>query len=248
MTRILLRSGKDPFTPVVAEATLQQDVFNSNSGNYLFQHSIWKSLLTPDTHIVSNGTLSEREAPDDGDADRINDEFDHFVIPLANAFRPEFAPRLENLTRLIENLTIPVTVIGVGAQAGVGRETDGLDEMTDAVRVFVGAVLERSASVGVRGEFTKKYLMDLGFPDNTVDIVGCPSLFLHGPDLRINKNPAGINAESKLALNLTPEVPGIGAFARQQAAAHPNLTYIGQDANDLRLMIWGIPFPHVTDT
>src|SRR5674476_250136 len=34
MTRILLRSGKDPFTPVVAEATLQQDVFNSNSGNY----------------------------------------------------------------------------------------------------------------------------------------------------------------------------------------------------------------------
>jgi len=247
MTRMLLRSGKDPFTPVVAEATLTQDVFNSNSGNYLFQHAIWKSLLTAGTEIVANGTLSERELPDEGDAKRINDGFDQFVIPLANAFRPDFAHRLENLTRLIENLTIPVTVIGVGAQAGVGLATEELDEMADVVRAFVGAVLERSASIGVRGEFTKKYLMGLGFPDDTVDIIGCPSLFLHGHDLRIDKDPTGINAESKLALNLTPEVPGIGAFALQQAAAYPNLTYIGQDGNDLRLMIWGIPFPHVTD-
>ena len=247
MTRMLLRSGKDPFTPVTAEATLDQDVFNSNSGNYLFQHAIWKSLQTPDTEIVSNGTLSEREPPGPDDANRINDEFDHFVIPLANAFRPEFSKRLEKLTSLIEGLNIPVTVIGVGAQAGVELKTEALDEMSDVVRAFVGAVLDRSASIGVRGDFTKNYLTGLGFADDAVDVIGCPSLFLHGPDLRIDKDRAGINAQSKVALNLTPEVPGIGAFATQQAAAHPNLTYIGQDANDLRLMLWGVPFPHVTD-
>lgn len=247
MTRILLRSGKDPFTPVVAESTLTQDVFNSNSGNYLFQHAIWKSLATPGTEIVSNGTLSEREWPEEGDAERINEQFDAFVIPLANAFRPDFAKRLDKLTALIKDLTVPVTVIGVGAQAGVAMSTEGLAVMNDTVKAFVGAVLDRSASIGVRGEFTQKYLTGLGFPADSVDIIGCPSLFLHGPDLTITKRLDAITADSRLALNLTPEVPGIGAFATTQAARHPNLTYIGQDANDLRLLLWGVPFPHVDD-
>ncbi len=55
------------------------------------------------------------------------------------------------------------------------------------------------------------------------------------------------SADSPLALNLTPEVPGIGAFATAQAERHPNLTYIGQDAHDLRMLLWGTPFPHVHD-
>ncbi|MBC7595582.1 MAG: polysaccharide pyruvyl transferase family protein [Kineosporiaceae bacterium] len=247
MRRILLRSGKDPFTPVVAESTLTQDVFNSNSGNYLFQHAIWKALATPDTEIVSNGTLSEREFPEPGDAERINEQFDSFVIPLANAFRPEFAKRLVKLTELVKDLTVPVTVIGVGAQAGVAMSTEGLSGMNNTVKAFVGAVLDRSASIGVRGEFTQKYLTELGFPESSVDIIGCPSLFLRGPGLTIRKRVETITADSHLALNLTPEVPGIGAFSTTQAARHPNLTYIGQDANDLRLLLWGVPFPHVDD-
>ena len=247
MTRILLRSGKDPFTPVVAESTLTQDVFNSNSGNYLFQHAIWKALATPGTDIVSNGTLSERELPERGDAERINEQFDSFVIPLANAFRPDFAKRLVKLTELIKDLTVPVTVIGVGAQAGVAMSTEGLTGMNDTVKAFVGAILDRSASIGVRGEFTKRYLTELGFPASSVDIIGCPSLFLHGPDLAIHKRVEAITADSPMVLNLTPEVPGIGAFSTTQAERHPNLTYIGQDANDLRLLLWGVPFPHVDD-
>ena len=247
MTRMLFRSGKDPFTPVVAESTLAQDVFNSNSGNYLFQHAIWKALATPDTEIVSNGTLSERQSPQPGDAERINEQFDSFVIPLANAFRPEFATRLVKLTELIKDLTVPVTVIGVGAQAGVAMSTEGLSGMNGTVKAFVGAVLDRSASIGVRGEFSREYLTELGFPESSVDIIGCPSLFLHGPDLTIHKRVETITADSHIALNLTPEVPGIGAFSATQAARHPNLTYIGQDANDLRLLLWGVPFPHVDD-
>lgn len=35
--------------------------------------------------------------------------------------------------------------------------------MEPAVREFVAAVLDRSASIGVRGEFTQRYLKDMGF-------------------------------------------------------------------------------------
>lgn len=247
MTRLLIRSGKDPFTPVVAESTLTQDVFNSNSGNYLFQHSVWKALAVDGAELVSNGTLSERVTPERGDASRINAEFDHFVVPLANAFRPEFAPRLERLAELIEGLKIPVTVTGIGAQAAHGQAIESLKPIAHTVKRFVGAVLDRSASIGVRGEFTRSYLLSLGFPDSSIDVIGCPSLFLHGRDFRVDKRVETISDDSPLALNLTPEVAGIGAFATAQAARHPNLTYIGQDAHDLRLLLWGTPFPHVDD-
>jgi hypothetical protein len=247
MTRLLIRSGKDPFTPVVAESTLTQDVFNSNSGNYLFQHSVWKALSVEGAELVPNGTLSERVPPNPGDAARINEEFDHFVVPMANAFRPEFAPRLDRLSELLEDLTVPVTVTGIGAQAAHGQGAESLAAISDTVKRFVGLVLDRSASIGVRGEFTKAYLVGLGFPESSVDIIGCPSLFLHGRDFRVDKKVPAISGDSRLALNLTPEVAGIGPFATAQAERHPHLTYIGQDAHDLRLLLWGIPFPHVVD-
>jgi hypothetical protein len=247
MTRLLIRSGKDPFTPVVAESTLTQDVFNSNSGNYLFQHSIWKALAVEGTELVSNGTLSERVGPEKGDAKRINKEFDHFVIPLANAFRPDFAPRLDRLSELLEGVKIPVTVTGIGAQAAVGQGIESLEPIRNTVKRFVGLVLDRSASIGVRGEFTKSYLVGLGFPESSIDIIGCPSVYLYGRDFTVDKKVAAIDVDSPLALNLTPEVHGIGAFATAQAERHPNLTYIGQDAHDLRLLLWGVSFPHVHD-
>lgn len=245
--RLLIRSGKDPFTPVVAESTLTQDVFNSNSGNYLFQHSMWKTLSVDGAELVSNATLSERVSPHPGDAERINEQFDHFVIPLANAFRAEFAPRLDRLSELIEGLDIPVTVTGVGAQAPHGHGIEALGPVDATVKRFVGLVLDRSASIGVRGEFTKSYLLSLGFPDEAIDVIGCPSLFLHGRDFHVDKRVDALTSDSPLALNLTPEVPGIGAFATAQAERHPHLTYIGQDSNDLRMLLWGVPFPHVHD-
>ncbi len=247
MSRLLIRSGKDPFTPVVAETTLTQDVFNSNSGNYLFQHSVWKALSVDGAELISNGTLSERRPPEPGDGSRINREFDQFVIPLANAFRPDFADRLNRLSELLKSVTIPTTVVGIGAQAAHGQGVESLAPIAESVKRFVGLVLDRSASIGVRGEFTKSYLVSLGFPDESIDIIGCPSLFLHGRDFTVTKKVDAISADSQLALNLTPEVPGIGAFAMAQADRHPNLTYIGQDAHDLRMLLWGVPFPHVHD-
>ncbi|MGA8987888.1 polysaccharide pyruvyl transferase family protein [Aeromicrobium sp.] len=247
MTRLLIRSGKDPFTPVAAESTLTQDVFNSNSGNYLFQHAVWRALATDDAELVSNGTLSERAKPKQRDGARVNAEFDHFVIPMANAFRPEFASRLDRLSELLEQVTIPVTVTGIGAQAAHGQGVESLESIASTVKKFVGLVLDRSASIGVRGEFTRSYLLGLGFPDDAIEVIGCPSLFLRGRDFAVDKKVDMITAHSPLALNLTPEVPGIGAFATAQAQRHPHLTYIGQDAHDLRLLLWGTPFPHVHD-
>lgn len=239
MPRVLVRSGKDPFTMVGPEATLTQDVFNSNVGNYLFAHSVFRALMVPGADLVSNATLSETRSPSRLAAGRINEEFDAFVIPLANAFRPEFARRLHNLTSLVEQLKIPVVVVGVGAQAPLDLDTDGLGGIAPIVKRFTRAVLDRSATIGVRGEFTARYLQDLGFPESAADVIGCPSLFLRGPGFRLAPPTSGLADDARIAINLTEGVPGLGDLVLELARRHPNLVYVGQDRDDLKIMLWG---------
>lgn len=247
MSRLLIRAGKSPFTPVAPEATLMQDVFNNNTGNFLFQHAVWEALSVAGTEIRANATLTERHETPDDDVEVINAEFDHFVVPLANAFRADFIERLDRLTDVVERLTIPVSVVGVGAQAPANLDLAELDPIRDSTRRFVAAVLDRSPSIGVRGEVTRQFLLDLGFDDASVEIIGCPSLFRRGPDFRVERTLKAIHSESDLALNLTPAVPGIGAFSIDQAARHPNLIYVGQDKRDLQLLLWGMDHAEVSD-
>ena len=104
-------------------------------------------------------------------------------------------------------LTIPVVVVGVGAQANLSRDLESLAEVRSVTKVFVSAVLRRSASIGVRGQFTADFLQDLGFPESAVDIIGCPSLFLHGPNFRLTAPTTALATDAEIALNVTDGVP-----------------------------------------
>jgi hypothetical protein len=162
------------------------------------------------------------------------------VVPLANAFRPDFARQLSLLTSFVRGLTIPVVVVGVGAQTDIGLRHDDLAEVDSAARDFVAAVLERSASIGVRGVFTADYLRRLGFPADAIEVIGCPSVFANGPDFRLS--PTGgrsLSDDSRIALNVTPGVPGLPELVDALVDRYPGLVWIGQDGKDLRLTLWG---------
>lgn len=242
MTRILIRAGRSPFEPADPARVLQQNLIASNTGNLLFSDAIWKFLSTPGTEITPN-----RYRVDPGEADRINEEFDAFLVPLANAFRPNFKHHLDDLSALIEKLTIPVVVFGVGAQSGVEYSTEHMAPIEDQVRRFCSAVLDRSASIGVRGEFTESYLKGLGFDD--VEVIGCPSMFTHGLDLWVDRGPDELTASSRLAVNISyasGNIPGSeitdGTINRLVEAAldrYPDQLYFGQERRDLELLYWG---------
>ena len=82
MTNILLRARKDPFEVVSAEDTLIRNMIADNSGNLIFFAAAHKILSTRDTTVTA-----DRLIIDPGDADEINERYDAYVIPLANAFR-----------------------------------------------------------------------------------------------------------------------------------------------------------------
>ncbi|MEU1510582.1 polysaccharide pyruvyl transferase family protein [Streptomyces sp. NPDC005811] len=234
MKRILLRSGKSPFDVVPVEEALHRDVFATNSGNLIFSDATHKILTVPGSaEVVSNGIATQVSA-----AGRINEEYDAFVVPLANAFRPTFEAPLKRLTQLISKLKIPVVVVGVGAQAGLDNDPARLKSMESTVRDFVSAVLDHSASIGVRGEFTAQYVTDMGFKD--VEIIGCPSLFMHGERLEVTKRVAAITPESRISTNgsHTAVRGGLSKILRRAHENYPHLRYIGQNLTDARQLHW----------
>ncbi|WBB55752.1 polysaccharide pyruvyl transferase family protein [Verrucosispora sp. WMMD573] len=246
MPRVLLRSAKDPFNPVSPELSLalyKQGIFGRNVGNLVFADAVHKLISVPGTEVVSNSFLSERPGLDRAYVDRVNEQFDMFVVPLANAFRLSFLENLKRLTWVIERLRIPVVVVGVGVAGGAGSLDDPFppptDELRVAVRRFVSAVLDRSATIGVRGEFTRAYLAELGFGDDVVDVVGCPSLFRDGPNLRIDKRVPGITPETRFTINISPYVKLMDRIATRHAKRYPNMVYVPQGDEVLELLLWG---------
>lgn len=237
MKRILIRSGKSPFRVASQEEFIQQDLIGTNSGNLLFSDATYKILLTQDTELTSNGL---KTVPTAERAKEINEQYDAFVIPLANAFRPSFRASLDRMSTLIEQLTIPVVVLGVGAQVNENYDTKRLAPMELSVKRFVRAVLERSPSIGVRGELTASYLKDLGF--NDVDIIGCPSMFMHGETFPRPRDPGFIDSSSRIGINLSPGAVSVGdvaALARNAYERFPDLTYFAQNLADAELLFWG---------
>ncbi len=229
--RLLLRAHKDPLRIASAEATLRHDLIGGNTGNLVFSQSVRRLLSTADADITT-GVF--RYPPE-----QINAQFTHLVIPLANAFRHRYVDRLDRLSELIERLTIPVTVVGVGAQASLDGKVPGAKEVGPAVRRFVAAVLRRAPTIGVRGSFTRTYLTSLGFAESEIDVIGCPSMFMYGPDLKIARKVEALRPDSPIALNISPYVKELGPISLDHAERYPNLVYQAQNRQSLELLLDG---------
>lgn len=230
--RILLRAAKDPFRIASARTTLTKNLIGTNSGNLIFSTAAAK-MLTTGSQSIHVDTFN----PGPEDADRISDQYDHYVIPLANAFRPSFVNHLDRLSSCIEKLKIPVTIFGVGAQAASEDAKDQVAPLAASVSRFCRAVLARSPSIGVRGEFTANFLNSLGFGPHEIQVIGCPSVFLTDGIARLPDAGPQLSPSSRISINLSPEVPGARAMAERHRQTYPALTYIAQNLRDLRLFL-----------
>jgi len=235
VTKLLIRASKTPFNNFYNGAIPQHAlkavhdrldrVGTKNIGNLVFAHSAYKVLSAPGVDLSIDDyalTLSDSYADQ---VDEINERYDTFVLPLCNSFRLEYKDTLARMTRTIRKLRIPCVVTGVGAQVTLGGSFDELAPMATEVKDFVGAILDRSESIGVRGEITRDYLVSLGFSADRVDVIGCPSMFYNGARMNVRK-PATLE---RIAVNLTTmDDPQILKFAAYFNDRPENVTYVPQ--------------------
>jgi hypothetical protein len=233
--QVLLRAHRNPFTAPRADRVLARNLIGDNVGNLLFSYAVQRTLSTPETTIQVARLNHARTL---GPAE-IDERFDHVVIPLANAFRKRFLPNLDAMTETIEKLSIPVTVVGVGVQSAVGERVRAPRQVGEAVTRFMRAVLDRSPSIGVRGEWTAEYLEGLGFGSEHVDVIGCPSMFLHGDTLPLRDPGRRLDPAGPIAFNLSPYLDRMAPVVEDQVARYPGLVYFAQDIRTLALLLEG---------
>ena len=239
MKKILMRAGMSPLDNLDAVQVLTRNTIGNNIGNMLFPYSIMRTLMKEDTQI---DTIIPENVPKK-DIGMINETYDCFVLPFANAFRVSFISNLRKTTKLIEQLTIPCIVVGVGMQQKLGgaKENPQLDE---AVTDFMRAVLKKSSMVGVRGEETGKYLKRLGFtPEKDYTVIGCPSMYLYGknlPKVRLTD----LTPQSALSFNSKISLPQkFHDFIYRETQTYKHYHYVPQVIEEIYRMYAGMPYP-----
>lgn len=207
-----------------------------NVGNLVYAYSVFRTLMTEDTMITP-----DYYNYDPNRADEINEKYDAYVIPLADAFRKDFVPTLRKYTQLIKKLKIPVYVIGVGLRAPFEPKLDEGFPFDEDVKAFVSAVLEKSNIIGLRGGITSEYLTRLGFREG-VDhmVIGCPSMYAFGRELNIRDT--NITKDSMVCVNssrLSPD--NVLDFITRGMEEFPNHYFIPQWMKELKLTYAGAP-------
>lgn len=152
--RKLPKMAERPFERIMAMAGF-------NTGNLLFTNAVWEQIEGPLVRHHFEFNPAE-----------LNTTLRAVVIPAANWFGPHV--NFADLANRIEQLDIPVVLIGLGTQDG--NYSGDVDVPEGTVR-FVRAVAERSRSISVRGDYTRDILKKYGI--RNVTVTGCPSLY-HG--------------------------------------------------------------------
>lgn len=184
-TRYLMNGVSDPRRATTLWNAIPVERFERNPGDMAYGFAVMNTVATdPDVDFRMTGYYWRKGSFSDSEINEINETCQAFICPLADMFSDNWAWYVRVLSDLVERLRIPCIVPCVGARSipdGV-RPTEV--PWADDVRRFVGAVLDKSALLGVRGETTARFLEGLGFVrDRHFEVLGCPTLYTFGETL-----------------------------------------------------------------
>lgn len=234
MKKFLIRSGVAPTEIREPEEMILHNLIGGNVGNLIYAYSIYRNLMTENVEIIP-----DKYRINENDADKINEEYDAYIIPLADAFRDTFVNNLKKYTKLFKRLNIPVIIIGVGVKAPLEKDVTQGFSFDKEVREFVEAVLERSSIIGVRGQSTADYLSSLGFQEGKDHmVIGCPSMYTFGRELKIKD--VELNENSVVSLNSSKLSPdNILNFITDIAEDFNNYYFIPQWMKEFKMTYIG---------
>jgi len=232
------------------------ECIGGNQGNLLYQFSACRALASAGNELSYLSYVGFSRGPVEERAERINAEADHLVLPLSSSFRLQMLDGLNGWAELIEHLTIPVTIIGIGAQlmlrdvregafvpsrvTGIRLDGEDLARHEGAARRFVAAALDHGPSIGVRGDVTRSYLRHLGFSDDNIDIIGCPSVFMRGPGFRLPDGPVALTGDSSISMSLDNRILATESLYHRTIADYPRCTVYAQEKFAAGMTITGM--------
>lgn len=261
MKKFLIRSGKLPTDALDTAEYLERNVLGSNSGNFLYLQGIIRTLML-DNEEVSFTSTNYKMIFTDEEIDRFNQEYDGYIIPLADAFRMDFVSEMIHQTKLIKKLKMPVWLIGVGVSRGaletirhegelavlkrayrageIPEPPEGKIILRTAVKKFINAILKKGTLIGIRGAETAEFLSELGYKEGEhFRIIGCPSMYTFGNHLKIRDTEKGRDCPVAFNVSMSPKARN---FIFRSLKEFDDAIYVGQMMAELQTLYWGTDF------
>ena len=88
MKNLLIRAGMSPLDSFDAATVINRNSIGRNVGNLVYQYGVCRTLWTDQVESITPNYYKSLQDK----ADEINEKYDAFIIPLADAFRADFMP------------------------------------------------------------------------------------------------------------------------------------------------------------
>jgi len=182
------------FEPMPSDTYIvDNNLFGNNVGNMFFFNAAVKSLRCETHEIIRY---------EEGMC--LND-YDFGIFIQANQIRNGTLEWINNDYNLIKGCKIPFVIVCIGTDSTPDFNTYLNQDVIDSYYRCYSEILCRTSSIGVRGDWTKKVLVEqIGLPEERIDVIGCPSVRYFGRDLKkFSRNYSNFDKEMKIAVNFT---------------------------------------------
>ncbi len=243
MKKILMRAQIEHDKAFSPHDVLISNLMGGNIGNWLYQYSLYRALMI-DENVQIDIIDTKKYKPDKKYISMVNETYDVFILPLANAFKASFTSEFKDLIKFISGLKIPCILIGVGIQCKLGKDFNSSYADRELAYEFIKTVLDRSSMIGVRGEATGDFLKSLGFREEVdYTVIGCPSMYMCGMHLPKPK-PFSLDRDKLFSYNskVEHENDKIIRFLSSMTKEHENYIYVPQRLGDMLRCYYGIDF------
>lgn len=173
---------------------VEKNLFTNNVGNLFFTNAAIKSIFKPENEIVRYKKGLDLNS------------FDKGIFIHANVIRNGCEHVFDYDYNIISNSKIPFVMMSIGADSNKDFKTALTDSMKERVSSLFNLMLDRTPTIGVRGEYTKKILVDqCGMSDSNIKVIGCPSVRYFGKNLlkQRRKKFKPFSKDLKIAVNFT---------------------------------------------
>lgn len=145
------------------------------------------------------------------DVDVVNNECSHLCLILQDQIRlhESYGYQLpyQNIIRFLRNVKRPIIVAGLGANSLTGYDSEFHKKLPRNLVRFLQDLSGLVHSIGVRGEFTREVLSEIGIKN--VVTIGCPSYYERGSVRKIVKRGyarLGVSTAVSSTLQATADV------------------------------------------
>ncbi len=231
--RYLFNSVSDPRIPNTLCSCFIRNRLEKNPGDMVYSYSVMNALsIDKKVDFLFTGYYHQNTPFSEKQIYYFNNSCDAFICPLANMLDPSWMHFTNTLTETIKKLKIPCVVPSISTTQAY-RIGDNIDFEND-VKKFISSILDKSAIIGVRGEFTGDFLKNLGYSEGRhYKVLGCPTLYTYGEKLpKIKKLDRGSFNNCALSINIRSSSSNWGLID-SCAKLFANSRYISQWHNDL---------------